>query len=143
MLWVALAISSRSVVRALLTLVTLCTPRPTSFSIILALGSRNLWLDSTRRHPRNDFAIRFLSQIANFGVVITFLQLVGCKIGTQVCVLNPLVEVSDWLHFRQFESGREAFSWTSHSIPVYLYTILSDMVGLLFVYLELDTQVNM
>jgi hypothetical protein len=59
--------------------------------------------------------------------------------GTQVCVLNPLVEVSDWLHYRQFDSGKDGFSWTNHNVSMVLYTILSDQVIVgLWIYLFLS-----
>ena len=46
--------------------------------------------------------------------------------GSQVIVLNELIEVACWSHRSTFQSGRSACTWSDLDNPVYHYTILKD-----------------
>jgi hypothetical protein len=48
------------------------------------------------------------------------------KEGSQVIVLNPLIEVANWSHCTTFNSGKGACTWTKIDNPVYHYTFLSE-----------------
>jgi hypothetical protein len=56
---------------------------------------------------------------------ILFIQCLAKKEGSQVIVLNPLIEVANWAHCSTFSSGKAACTWSNIDNPVYHYTILS------------------
>ena len=48
------------------------------------------------------------------------------RAGSQVIVLNPLIEAGRWSHLTTYQAGKYACTWSDLDNPVYHYFIHSD-----------------